>query len=204
MRWVRMLFLASAALMVLGTWLVWKALPTTNSTQSTSLIASAALVAASAGWLFNNGMTSYLKIREQTLNYLKHATEGLVLTELAANLTAEWKTNELDRIFKSTNLMDEFCRDNYPDAPIFKTLRIMANHYEQMAIAIKCGAVEERMLRLFFATTLDWFFHRLTPFLPWFRNYPVIEGHPFGQKSIPDVFSHCVWLANRWDGKEGS
>jgi len=184
--------------------LVWKALATTDVARSTALIACAALVAASAGWLFNNGITSYLKIREQTLTYLKHATEGLVLTELAATLTREWKIHDLDRKSEDQESLDEFCRENYPDALFFKTLRTIANQYEVMAVAIKCGAVEERMLRLFFATTLDWAFNRLSPFLPWFRNYPVIEGHPFGEKSVRDVFSHLVWLAERWDGKEGN
>lgn len=203
MRSARRLFYVSALLIVASALLLIHGLRSTDATFSNVIIAGSALLAASAGWVFNNAITVLVKVREQSLNYLKHATEGLVLPEMEASLTADWRRYDLSRVTKVEAELNEFCRANYPNLPFFKTLRMIANQYEQMAVAIKCDAVEERMLRLYFASLFDLFFSRLTPFLPWFRNYPKIDGHPFGDKSTMDAFSHCIWLADRWEGKEG-
>ncbi|HEX8076245.1 MAG TPA: hypothetical protein VF511_00410 [Chthoniobacterales bacterium] len=81
-------------------------------------------------------------------------------------------------------------------------MRVLANAYEQMGVAIKYEAVEEGMLRAYFATSLLWFHGKLYPFLPFYRNIPVLPDNPVGAHSNPKLFSHCEWLAQRWAGRE--
>lgn len=203
MRSVHILTSLAIVLALLAAWFAYRGLVVVDVAHGAAqFLAASGILMASAGWIFSNAVTLRLKLREQALDYLQTATERIVLQERAAEVNRAWLDLEMNEIVDDQEKLAEFWIANFPSHSLFGALRILANSYEQMGVAIKYGAVEEGMLRAYFGTSILWFYGRMIPLLPYYRNEPPLPGNPVGAHSNPKLFSHCEWLAQRWAGLE--
>jgi len=99
-----------------------------------------------------------MKLREKSFEYLKESTRGVGVAELSTTLTKQWKLSGIEDVLHDHSKVQSFFCDSYTDHDVFKTLRLLSNLYEEMAIAIKCNAVEEKMLKLYFRENFTGFF----------------------------------------------
>lgn len=200
MRTPYILLLAAGAFLGSSVWLAYLAVFAHFFDANTgSAVAAAGFLAATSGWLFSSGMSLRFQLRAKAFEYLQASVEQIILPNHSATLALHWRAVGMDEMLLDEERLVRFWVEEYPHHDLFKELRVIANHYEQMAIAIRCHAVEERMLRIYFATTFRWFYvARLRPLLRFYRNDPPVPNHPNGNMRQNDVFCECDWLAERW------
>jgi hypothetical protein len=163
-------------------------------------IAAAGFLLASAGWVVNNAVSLMLKVRDTSLEYMVKVTDRV---NEAANLNLLWIKYDVDELVRDEAQLTRFFIVHSLDHPFFNAMRVMANSYEEVAVAVIKGAVDEDMLLRSFGTSFKWFYwSRLKPFIPLYRNDPPIPGNPRGSIPSPRTFSHCEELAERWLGRE--
>lgn len=200
MRSVYLLFMMAGALGVGAAILGWYGLVQPDVLhREPQFIAAAGFLAAAAGWMTNNAVSLMLKVRERSLDYMG---EVAARANQSATLNKLWLTYNIDDLIKNKERLTAFYIGNFLDHEFFNAMRQMANSYEDMAVAVLKGAVDEDMLLRSFGTSLAWFWPRLLPFLALYRNDPPIPGNPRGPEPAPKLFSHVEELAERWRGRE--
>jgi hypothetical protein len=83
-------------------------------------------------------------------------------------------------------------------AAVRDAIRVAANFFEEMAVAIEFGEVLDAMLFEYEAEMFVRFFEGLAPLLPAIRNAPPLPGSPYGEVERPTAFRHCEALFERW------
>lgn len=198
MTYVRILFTASALCAIAAIVLLTLALGDVKSPVTGQMLTASALLAASAGWIFTNAATLAAKIKERSFDYLQNATVNKLIIDLSTQLTREWAKNGLDSMLSSDAKLANFFLANYFESEFFRSLKGLGNIIEEMAISIKFGAVDERMLRKCFGELVRMHNLRLQPFLRFYRNDPLVPNHPYGPIKFPRIFAESLWLAQRW------
>jgi hypothetical protein len=161
------------------------------------ILPSAMFVAA--GVLLSNGVRIRSEKSDRAFKYLIEHGNQAALRSAAKNVTLFFRNNgTLDK----NRAIELYVLRRY-DADIAKVLDdlvLYINFLEEMAIGIKCGDIDERVLREFYCGIVIRMYDRIAgPLLEVMRNFPErIDGHPLGNAQRPDLFVNLVWLADRW------
>lgn len=199
MKWVYVLGGASIVATITALMLAYSGLCVQTGPEAGPFVTAAGFLFAGSGWLLASSITLRSQVRARSLKYLESSNERM---GKSGELNELWLLYNVDDLVKREMDKIYFYIHNAPSHPLIVCIRDIANTYENMAIAIIEGAVEEGMLKRSFATNLRWFWPKLECFLSLYRNDPPYEGHPHGEFSNPKVFSHCRLLVERWRGRE--
>jgi hypothetical protein len=154
MKWVYWLFLAFSIVLGIGIVFCYNGIFIQSGSDKNLFIAVGGIFLASAGWLFTSAISLRVKTREESLKYMTTISDQM---STSASLNLLWIEHDIDDIVKDENRKEAFFIENTLTSPLFAIIRKMANTYEGLAIALKEGAVEDRMMRRAFATNLRWF-----------------------------------------------
>ncbi len=103
-------------------------------------------------------------------------------------------------------LSADFCRTWWQPADeehkkIGRAIRFIANFFEEMAIGIKFGEMDEALLQEFYIGMFVRFYDYCKPLWPIMRNDPPSEDCPYSDKAMPEVYCNLDYLYGRWKPK---
>jgi hypothetical protein len=74
----------------------------------------------------------------------------------------------------------------------------VCNFFEELAIGVRSRQINEFIVKEFYQGMLCRVAQFVEPWLPVVRNSPLVERHPFGSVSKPEVYENMFWLHERW------
>jgi hypothetical protein len=198
MFYFKLLFVASGVAVTFACVLAGIALYDIENKIVPGIMSAAAFLAATAGWLFSNAVTGSTRMRDKTFSYLNRITFDRAMSANSTELSRLWKEENIDDILVDEIKLTEYFIENYSNGRIINLLKELGNVFEEMALAVKFKSVDEAMLFAGLQDYIGLYLTRLSPFLKYFRNIPLIDGHPYGKYASEEIFAEVIWLGRRW------
>lgn len=159
------------------------------------LISAIALV---IGVLFTQAIKLYSEVRDRAFSLLRQNRESPEYNVAAGRVARHFfKKGKFSR----EDVINLYKSDEEYDVEIRRAIVIVANFYEEMAIAIKYNEVNEALLKDFYIGTFVRLYDNIKEFLIVVRNDPPIDNSPFKELRRPDVLCNLDLLYIRWKPK---
>jgi hypothetical protein len=152
-------------------------------------------VLVTAGVFFTGAVKLHSEERDRAFRFL---TENQNSRDLLDAMVLAGHLRTLNGIFTQEQAAELYLSRAPDSRGVIKKLATVANFFEEMAIGIRSLQINEYIVKEFYLGMLYRFGIFMEPFMPIIRNTPVIDGHPFGNVSRPEVYENMQWLFQRW------
>jgi len=157
------------------------------------LVSALALI---IGVLFTQSVKLYSEMRDRAFSLLMASRENDNFKK-ASSYFANYMMGEGN--LSKDKLIEIFNAKDGEDKKMAMVVIEIANFFEEVAIAIKYDAVNEKLLREFYIGTFIRFYDSINNLFPLIRNIPLVPDSPFGKNVHPEVFCNLEFLYYNWN-----
>lgn len=196
---LRMLSLGSGAALLAALIFAGYGLLLASASVASAYVQAGALLAATAGWMFNNFITLRLRARDKSFAFIEQASSADRITPDLVAISEAWASEEFRMMLREPRSAADFYISGRTDpTSVIKNVRSLGNRFEEMAMMVRHGALDEEILKSNFLDMFCQFYDKYALFLPAARNEPDFAFYRPEYDTRRVTGEQMEWLYNRW------
>lgn len=166
---------------------------------ASGMLQAAAISGATAGWLYSNSVTLRVKMRERAISLVDSEALNGDLSKYSRLIAYFMIANhDLNISEKEAELADIYFDYKFDSEGLIFSLLRAGDIFENIAIMVKQGVVDEKIVREYYYGMLLRFFESYRLFLAPIRNLPSWKGYRADRPTRPGTGANMEWLYYRW------